>query len=80
MKQIKTYIDGQIGLPILLTIGSMFAGSILWITNISAVSNKEDSAIRERVVKLETIIINTDKNVAEIKEDLREIKTALKVK
>jgi len=80
MKTIKNYIGGQIGIPILLTFGSMLVGSVLWITNIGAEAKQAEGEIRERVVRLETSIENTDKNVAEIREDLKDIKTALRIK
>ena len=70
----------QIQLPVIITLGSILVGSVLWITNIGAESKEADSEIRERVAKLETTIINTDKNVEEIKEDLKDLKGYFKIK
>jgi len=82
MTWLKHKMDGQIQLsiPILITLASTIVGSMLWITNIGATSKEADAELSERVAKLETTIINTDKNVAEIKEDLRDIKNFFKVK
>lgn len=79
MKLINTY-KGQVPISIVITLGSVIAGSVLWISNIGAEAREADSEIRERVVKLETTIINTDKNVEEIKQDLKELKTYFKIK
>lgn len=79
MKWIKNTIRGQITLPVLITLGGMIAGSIIWITNISAEGKQADSEIRERVIKLETTIVNTDMNVSEIRDDLKDIKKALRI-
>ena len=70
----------QMTIPILITLASTIVGSMLWITNIGATSKEADAELSERVAKLETTIINTDKNVAEIKEDLRDLKTFFKIK
>ena len=70
----------QMTIPILITLASTIVGSVLWITNIEATGKKTDAELSERVAKLETTIINTDKNVAEIKEDLRDIKNYFKLK
>jgi len=82
MTWLKHKMDGQIQLsiPILITLASTIVGSMLWITNIGATSKEADAELSERVAKLETTIINTDKNVAEIKEDLRDIKNFFKLK
>jgi len=53
---------------------------VLWVSNIGATGKEADAELSERVAKLETTIINTDKNVAEIKEDLRDLKTFFKIK
>ena len=69
----------QMTIPILITLASTIIGSVLWITNIGATSKGVDAELSERVAKLETTIINTDKNVEEMKGDLRDIKKALKI-
>ena len=82
MTWLKHKMDGQIQLsiPILITLASTIVGSMFWITNIGATSKEADAELSERVAKLETTIINTDKNVEEMKEDLRDIKNFFKVK
>ena len=70
----------QLSIPILITLASTVVGSVLWITNIGATSKEADAELSERVAKLETTIINTDKNVEEMKGDLRDIKNYFKVK
>lgn len=69
-----TALTGIIGL-----IG-MIGVPFVYISNIKAETIKADSEIRERIVKLETTIVNTDKNVAEIKEDLKDLKVYFKIK
>jgi len=82
MNWLKNKMNGQIQLsiPILITLASTVVGSVLWITNIGATSKEADAELSERVAKLETTIINTDKNVEEMKGDLRDIKNYFKVK
>ena len=70
----------QLSIPILITLASTIVGSVLWITNIGATSKEADAGLSERVAKLETTIINTDKNVEEIKEDLKDLKGYFKIK
>ena len=70
----------QMTIPILITLASTIIGSVLWVSNIGVTGKEADAELSERVAKLETTIINTDKNVAEIKEDLRDIKNFFKVK
>ena len=70
----------QLSIPILITLASTIVGSVLWITNIGAIGKEADAELSERVAKLETTIINTDKNMEEMKEDLRDIKNYFKLK
>jgi len=82
MNWIKNKMNGQIQLsiPILITLASTIVGSVLWVSNIGATGKEADAELSERVAKLETTIINTDKNVEEMKQDLRDLKTFFKIK
>ena len=82
MTWLKHKMDGQIQLsiPILITLASTIVGSVLWVSNIGATGKEADAELSERVAKLETTIINTDKNVEEMKQDLRDLKTFFKIK
>ena len=82
MTWLKHKMDGQIQLsiPILITLASTIVGSVLWVSNIGATGKEADAELSERVVKLETTIINTDKNVEEMKEDLKDLKIYFKIK
>ena len=81
MTWLKHKMDGQIQLsiPILITLASTIVGSVLWVSNIGATGKEADAELSERVAKLETTIINTDKNVEEMKDDLKTIRKALKI-
>jgi len=82
MNWLKNKMNGQIQLsiPILITLASTIVGSVLWVSNIGATGKEADAELSERVAKLETTIINTDKNVEEMKQDLRDIKNYFKLK
>ena len=70
----------QLSIPILITLASTIVGSVLWVSNIGATGKEADAELSERVAKLETTIINTDKNVEEMKQDFRDLKTFFKIK
>lgn len=71
---------GEISMPILLTVCSMIAGSIIWITSIGMSNQSANAEISERVAKIETLTPVMQSDIKEIKEDLKDIKRALNVK
>ena len=71
---------GQIPISILLTISGVVGGSIIWIYGLVSPVKADLADVSERTAILETAIVNTDKNVAEIKDDIKDIRNALKIK
>lgn len=71
---------GQVPLPLVFTVGTMIAGSVMWVYNMTFEVKADVSEVSERTAVLETSVKNTDKNVQEIKDDLKDIKRALNVK
>ena len=71
---------GQIPISIILTIGGVVGGSIIWIYGLVSPVKADLADVSERTAILETSILNTDKNVGEIKDDIKDIRNALKIK
>jgi len=78
----KNFNKGQIQLTLataLMGISFLVAPVVAYFSA-QAATKTEIAEVSERTARLETSVQNTDKNITEIKEDIKDIRKALNIK